>query len=497
MLASQQKQLMYEKALVRYPQCRSNVFAPSIFDDGDDAPNSQFQTPQPAPQTSLDLDFVYGVNHGCSASTNLSQTNASGQSSAHASTSSNVFYLSTGEIMWFTASVVILYTKQTNAQRYCEHTNQVTSAAVHPNQHVVASGQIGRETFVLVWDANEDPLGKRFACLKGHAVSVRSISFSHDGKLIASLGGDMFNTICIHDWREQSLLVTARGHSFRVHTIAFNPYQAYGRPETKRGKRPGQALQDDDVCYTLVSCGVRHIRFWTLTKTEYVSPPKEENEESAFYGSSFGGPARLRPPTPREKMWKLEGNVPSFHGRLDVQDFTSITFVDDAPPLFVYDDEAKELAPLNTNDHSLGRVIAGTAKGDLCVFWQPRRGPDTDEIAEKDLAKEPAKWWEIPDEYSDAEINELVLEKIVYEPTARLVELVPHDVATGNRFKLCKHAHIEIDGIHKRLQVKPNSTQLHTRLAELQYGGRPFRSPRVYVPARVLQEKQSRALERC
>ena len=105
------------------------------------------------------------------------------------------------------------------------------------------------------------------------------------------------------------------------------------------------------------------------------------------------------------------------------------------------------------------------------MFWQPRKAPDADEMPAKDWHKEPAKWWEIPDEYTDAEINELVLEKIAYEPTAELVDVVPHDVDTGNKFKLSKHAQAEIDGLHKRLALKPNAAAVHARLAELKYSG--------------------------
>uniref|UniRef100_K3X439 EML-like second beta-propeller domain-containing protein n=1 Tax=Globisporangium ultimum (strain ATCC 200006 / CBS 805.95 / DAOM BR144) TaxID=431595 RepID=K3X439_GLOUD len=478
-LATQQKQQMYERALVRFPQCRSNVLAPSIYDGISDAAGS---TQIPAPQSILELDFVYGMHTSTSGPDPSSLS-----SNSNCSNGNNIFYLSTGEVLWFTATLVVLYTKESNTQRYFrEHTNEVTSVGVHPNQYIVASGQAGRQTHLLVWNAKDEPLGKRFTCLPGHSVAVRAISFSHDGKLIASLGGDMYNTICVHDWKEQSLLVTARGHSFRVHTVAFNPFQAYGRPETRRAKKPGQALNDDDVCYTLVSCGVRHIRFWTLTKTKYVAPTNEASEDFAFHGSAFGSPARLRPPTPHAKMWKLEGNVPSFHGRLDVQDFTCLTFVDDSPPVYIYDDQAKELVATNYNDHTLGRIIAGTAKGDLCVFYQPRRSPEpptdaapgTMNATKQDGTAasganeaEPAKWWEIPDEYTDAEINALVLERIEFEPTARLVEVVPHDQETGNRFKLTKQTQAEIDGITKRLTLKPNSAVLHARLSELRYGG--------------------------
>ncbi|TYZ57994.1 hypothetical protein PybrP1_012914, partial [[Pythium] brassicae (nom. inval.)] len=468
-LAAQHKQQMYERALVRCPQCRSNVFAPSTFDSSDPsagAASPPTKSSAAAPQSQLELEFVYGA-----------QTGGAG---ASVNNGNCAFYVATGELLWFTASLVVLYARERNAQRFFRaHSGAVTSAGVHPNQYIVASGQAGRQAPVLVWNAKDEPLGARFTRLGGHAVAVRAVSFSHDGKLVASLGGDLYNTICVHDWKEQSLLATARGHSFRVHTLAFNPFQACGRPEARRAKRPGQALSDDDACYTLVSCGVRHIRFWTLTRAEFAPLPNEEKADFAFHGSSFGSPARLRPPTPLDKVWRLEGNVPSFHGRLDVQDFTSLAFVDDSPPLYVYDERAKELVATSQNDHTLGRVVAGTAKGDLCVFYQPRRGPASDEAVVDALAKhargesesEPAKWWEIPDEYSDAEINALVLEKVAYEPTARLVDVVPHDLDTGNRFKLSKQAQAEIDSVARLLTLKPNSATLHARLLELKYSG--------------------------
>ncbi|ETO85538.1 hypothetical protein F444_00806 [Phytophthora nicotianae P1976] len=462
----QQRHHMYERALVRYPQCRSNVFAPSAY-DYEDTPSTDASAALQAPQASLELEYVYGCRSGVTTSLSSSHPPA-----PNASTNNNAFYISNGEIMWFTATLVVLYRKETNTQRFFrEHTNEVTSVAIHPNQRIVASGQAGRSAFVLVWNANDEPLGKRFACLKGHQVTVRSISFSHDGKLLASLGGDMYNTICIHDWKAQELLVSARGHTFRVHAVAFNPFQAYGRPEANRSKKPGQALHDDDACYTLVSCGVRHIRFWTLTKGDYVPPPSKEKADSAFYGSTFGGPQRLRPPTPTEKVWKLEGNVPSFHGRFEVQDFTSLTFVNDSPPLYMYDEHSKELVATNITDHSLGRIVAGTAKGDICLFLQPRASPGIHTVSERDLQKEPAKWWEIPDEYTDAEINELVLEKITYEPTGRLVDVVPHDQETGNRFKLPKQAQVEMEGLSKKMALWPNATALHSRLDGLKYSG--------------------------
>ncbi|EEY61244.1 uncharacterized protein PITG_01501 [Phytophthora infestans T30-4] len=305
-------------------------------------------------------------------------------------------------------ALVVLYKKETHTQRlFRAHSNEVTR-------------QARRSAILLVWNANDEPLGKRFECLKGHQVAVNYIGLSHDGKLVASLGADMYKLF------------------------------AYGRLETHQSKKPGQALNDDNACYTLVSCGVRHMRFWTLPKTSYVPPPSKINNDSAFYGSTFGCPPRFRPSAPTKKEWKLKGNVPSFHGRFEVQDFT---------------------IAIHTTDHSLGGIVAGTAKGDLCWFLQPKASPDVDTVWERDSRQDPAKWWEIPDEYTDAEIIELVLERKTYELTGKLVDAIPHDQETGNQFKLPKQTQVEMEGLSKKLAQWPNATALHSRLDKLKYSG--------------------------
>jgi hypothetical protein len=50
-----------------------------------------------------------------------------------------------------------------------------------------------------------------------------------------------------------------------------------------------------------------------------------------------------------------------------VQDFLCMTFVDDSPPLMLYDAEGKRLveAPEGATDHTTSRVVVGTRDGDL------------------------------------------------------------------------------------------------------------------------------------
>ncbi|ETV90362.1 hypothetical protein H310_14836 [Aphanomyces invadans] len=449
-----QKQKIYEQAFVRYPECRSTVFAPSSWD-----PRNISVQQLELPNMQLKLTRVHGY---------------------HSTSNSNVFYLASGELAWFTAKVVVMYSKSRQLQRfYMGHSKEVTAMAMHPNAQIVASGQCGKDSaLILVWDSkrvNAEPT-HALAKLEGQSVNIRSLSFSHDGKLIASLGGDLYNTICVHDWQDQTLLVKARGHSSKVWTVAFNPYQAYGMPDKtkaqqrvpKRQKwearpRPGQALRDEDACYTLVSCGVQHIKFWTLTQVDYSPPTTVAKEESAFYGSCFGGPNRARQPLPHEKVWKLEGNPPLM--KSEAQDFTCLAFTDDNVPLQVYDEATDCIVESPTqSETTLGRIVAGTAKGDLYVFWQPRRSPSPQQ---PDL---PQKWWELP-AASWQLSDDVCLEHVHFESTAKLVEIIPHDVSTGNRFKISRHAQMELQDLQQRLALKPDAKPLLDRLASLEYKG--------------------------
>ncbi len=50
------------------------------------------------------------------------------------------------------------------------------------------------------------------------------------------------HTLVVWDWRKGKSLSTTRGHSDRIFDVQFNPYQPN----------------------TLVTCGVKHIKFWSL-----------------------------------------------------------------------------------------------------------------------------------------------------------------------------------------------------------------------------------------
>lgn len=54
----------------------------------------------------------------------------------------NLHLLPTGEVIYFVASVVVLYNVEEQVQRhYLGHTDDIRCIAIHPNKLVVATGQ--------------------------------------------------------------------------------------------------------------------------------------------------------------------------------------------------------------------------------------------------------------------------------------------------------------------------------------------------------------------
>lgn len=86
------------------------------------ADNYNITKVQVAPSQKLKLDWVYGYRgRDCR---------------------SNLYFLPTGEMIYFVASVVVLYNvEEQNQRHYLGHTDDVKSLAIHPNKMLIASGQ--------------------------------------------------------------------------------------------------------------------------------------------------------------------------------------------------------------------------------------------------------------------------------------------------------------------------------------------------------------------
>ena len=71
----------------------------------------------------------------------------------------NIILLPSDEILYFVAKVAVIFNDQQQQQRfYSEHTDEIRSIAQHPNQWIIATGQISGGTeedlsHVRIWDS--------------------------------------------------------------------------------------------------------------------------------------------------------------------------------------------------------------------------------------------------------------------------------------------------------------------------------------------------------
>ena len=173
----------------------------------------------PAPDNGLVLDFVFGYRgYDCR---------------------NNIFYTAQKEIVYHVAALGILYNPETNTQRfYTKHTDDILCLSLHPMKDYVATGQVGKDAVIHVWDIEKCT---SLSILKGqHQRGVVSVDFSNDGKMLASVGLDDNHTIVVWGWRKGEKIACVRGSKQRIFSLKWGSSE------------------------TLVSVGVRHINFWSI-----------------------------------------------------------------------------------------------------------------------------------------------------------------------------------------------------------------------------------------
>ncbi|CAF1349306.1 unnamed protein product, partial [Didymodactylos carnosus] len=170
-----------------------------------------------APKSVLRIEWIYGYRAaGCR---------------------SNIHVTASGEIVYFSAGVGIVENINEHKQKFfLGHDNDIISSALHHERVIIATGQIGKNAQICVWNTSAMKLE---SLLQGHKDGVGALNFHPDGEKIASVGIDSDNVIKIWNWRKGKMLATVIGHQERVLDI----------------------MQTQDQ---LITCGVKHIRFWTL-----------------------------------------------------------------------------------------------------------------------------------------------------------------------------------------------------------------------------------------
>ncbi len=160
------------------------------------------------------------------------------------------------------------------------HDSWVRSVAFSPDGRLLASGSCGQKENtscvqgeIRLWDVET---GKTKDVFLGHESWVRSVSFSPDGRLLAS--GSEDNTVRLWDVRVGELVTILRGHTDFVLSVAFSP--------------DGRLLASGSCGLRFFnSCSQGEIRLWDIETGEAVAVFR--GHEKFVYSVAFSPDGRI------------------------------------------------------------------------------------------------------------------------------------------------------------------------------------------------------------
>ncbi|XP_036402261.1 echinoderm microtubule-associated protein-like 4 [Megalops cyprinoides] len=167
----------------------------------------------------------------------------------------NVYLLPTGEMVYFIASVVVLFNYEERTQRhYLGHTDCVKCLAIHPDKIRIATGQLagvdkdGRplQPHVRVWDSVSLSTLQVIG-LGTFERGVGSLSFSKadSGIHLGVIDDSNEHMLTVWDWNKKSKIAEIKTTNEVVLAVEFHPTDAN----------------------TIVTCGKSHVFFWTWSGT--------------------------------------------------------------------------------------------------------------------------------------------------------------------------------------------------------------------------------------
>jgi len=168
-----------------------------------------------APEASLELEYVHGYR--CEDARN------------------NLRYTRTGKAVYHTAAVgVVLDTLENKQKFFFEHTDDIMCLATSPNGSYVATGEVGPNPLICIWDSNSmECLARITGTLKK---GITQICFSNDGKFVAATAADDYHCIAIYEWEKctsqaktakgkpaSGLIATGQCTRANILSLVFNP----------------------------------------------------------------------------------------------------------------------------------------------------------------------------------------------------------------------------------------------------------------------------------
>eukprot|EP00771_Trimastix_marina_P001226 gnl/Trimastix_PCT/2281.p1 GENE.gnl/Trimastix_PCT/2281~~gnl/Trimastix_PCT/2281.p1 ORF type:complete len:694 (-),score=216.07 gnl/Trimastix_PCT/2281:691-2772(-) len=133
----------------------------------------------------------------------------------------NAHFLASGEVVYHIAALGIVVSPAGRAQRYYRgHNDDILCLAVHPDGTLVATGEIGRDPPILVWDTLSMQTEMEFRGQHSHGVAA--LAFSPDGALLVSAGLDDQHRIVVWSTKQRAALCSINGSRSKLLAFAFS-----------------------------------------------------------------------------------------------------------------------------------------------------------------------------------------------------------------------------------------------------------------------------------
>jgi len=176
------------------------------------APSSIPAVRNTAPKARLELEYVYGFR--CVDSRQ------------------NLYYTQNpDEVVYMAGAVGIVLSKSTNTQRFfgagdnktvSAHDDDITALAIHPEKDIVATGQLGKNPKICVWQSSDLVMLSHF--LQGRDTrAVTTLAFSPDGNLLSAADNHNDHNVRVWDWRKGTLLHVDKGGPDKILDMSWSP----------------------------------------------------------------------------------------------------------------------------------------------------------------------------------------------------------------------------------------------------------------------------------
>ena len=247
--------------------------------------------------------------------------------------------------------------------------------------------------------------------------AVCGLNFSGgDGDLLVALGIDESHLAMIYNWKSRTLIASAKIGQTDVRQIAFNPYLFHSyrkdmkhmkdmkdmkdivdegsrsseRGSSESGSPQKHKRQDAPIspsahhllgCFTLISYGGKHIKFWTL------QPYVQSQEDPLEKLSGFKG-RQLAHHHQDEKyiQYKLEGSLGTSLNKSATTanlEFTCMVMSDDRTTSYnIQPHEKSRIQPQS-------RIFCGTSTGDIYIWHQISANKTENEGDEEESSDDP------------------------------------------------------------------------------------------------------------